>query len=315
MSEAEAIEIATRHLKPDDDEKTRAGQIAAAIEFTRYVRMDRDSRLMATKWRGGRIFIPGLNLRRDARQELFRFGGEQLVKCDIRGCYWWILCAEIRRALLLTRATQKIRDQIKTTRVIDNIERLLCIISAGKFYDFLSSKCGIDKDVIKKRINRLCLFTSGQLRGPEFEVLLAEWPEVVAVINRLRSQLGFTSTASRFLNGLEGQLMNDPLKSVATAGHTVVRCHDCLAVPPSVVPDAVAAIRFRAEERFGIVPGIKCEYPDGRVICFGGEIADDFAGQSRSVWKLSQPSPAVVAELADRVVISVAGVDLNSLVG
>jgi hypothetical protein len=309
VSEAEAIEIATRHLRPDDDEKTRAGQIAAAVEFTRYVRMDRESRLMATKWRGGRIFIPGLNLRRDARQELFRFGGEQLVKVDVRGCYWWILAAEIRRSLLLTRETQKIRDQIKTTRVIDNIERLLCIISAGKFYDFLSSKCGIEASKIKKRINRLCLFTAGQLRGPEFDVLKAEWPEVVAVINRLRSQPGFTSTASRFLNGLEGQLMNEPLKAVAKAGHAVSRIHDCLSVPPLAVDDAVAAIRFRAEERFGIVPGLKCEYPDGRQVPHMGEIAADSAGVSDRYWMLALPSEEALNELADRVVQSVIGAE------
>ena len=158
VSEAEAIEIATRHLKPEDDDATRAGQIAAAVDFARYVAMDRDSQIRATKWRGGRIFVPGLSLRKEARQELFRFSGEQLVKCDARCAYWWILCAEIRRALLLTRETQTLSDQIKTTRRIENIERLLCLASSGQFYKFFADRCGIDVDLVKSRINMLCLF-------------------------------------------------------------------------------------------------------------------------------------------------------------
>ena len=313
VSEAEAIEIATRHLKPEDDDATRAGQIAAAVDFARYVAMDRDSQIRATKWRGGRIFVPGLSLRKEARQELFRFSGEQLVKCDARCAYWWILCAEIRRALLLTRETQTLSDQIKTTRRIENIERLLCLASSGQFYKFFADRCGIDVDLVKSRINMLCLFNDNNLGGPEFRLLEREWPEVAEVIRRIRAQSGFTSTLSRFLNGLEGQLFNEPLKALSKVGHAVVRYHDCLAVPRSSVADAIAAIRFRAEERFGIVPGIKAEYPDGHTVCFNGEIAADSAGVSDRYWKLAQPTEQSLTELANLVCQQIVAVDLSKM--
>ncbi len=313
LSEQEAIEIAERHFHDDDDEATKAGQRSAAVDFVRFVRSSREARIRAIKWRASRMYYPGMSLRSEARTEIMRYLGEMLWQVDVAACYWWVLCAEIRRALLLARSDQSIKDQIKTTRSIDNIERLLCIISAGKFYEYFAEQCGIDLNTVKERINMLCLFNKNNLGGPEFQLLQQEWPDVAGVIRRLRNQVGGTSTLSRFLNGLEGQLMNGALKSLADDGHPVLRIHDGLAVPEAVVPNAIAAIRIQAETRFGIVPGFKIEKPDGTKTRRRGEIAEESAGESDRWWRLALPETEQQSELADYVIRQIVGADFAGL--
>lgn len=313
ISETEAVQIAERHFKDADDENTKAGQRAAAVEFVRYVGSSRDSRKRNTKFRSGRIYIPGLSLRAAARTEIMRYRGEQLWQVDVSGCYWWVTCAEIRRALLLSRSSQTVREQIATNRSIQNVERLICIISSGQFYEFFAEKCGLDTVTVKERINMLCLFNKYDLGGPEFQLIQREWPQVARVIRRLRDQIGGTSTLSRFLNGLEGQLMNGALKALTDAGHAAVRIHDGLAVPEALVHDAMAAIRIQAETRFGIVPGFKIEKPDGTKERRRGEIAADSAGESSRYWELAVPECAALNKLADSIAHRALGPEVSEM--
>ena len=313
ISDEEAVHIAERYFEDGDDENTKAGQRAAARGLASYVRSSRESRVRNAKWRSGRIYIPGLSLRAAARTEIMRYRGEQLWQVDVSGCYWWVLCAEIRRALLLFRSFQTVREQIATNRSIQNVERFICIISSGQFYKFFAERCDLNENTVKERINMLCLFNKYDLGGPEFLLIQREWPEIAGVIRRLRDQIGRTSTLSRFLNGLEGQLINGALKTLTDAGHAAVRIHDGLAVPGALVHDAMAAIRIQAETRFGIVPGFKIEKPDGTKERRRGEIAADSAGESSRFWKLAVPECAALNKLADSIAHQALGAEVSGM--
>ncbi len=58
VSDSEALEIAERFITDEDDEKAKAGQRSAAVDFARFIAMSVDDRRRMVKWRGGRIYVP-----------------------------------------------------------------------------------------------------------------------------------------------------------------------------------------------------------------------------------------------------------------